>query len=193
MAMFESLEQETSGFVIPHYTDGKDVHPQFSKIVDGISCSAGNHRALAVFQDEDRGFARDARNLAKDELVGHQITKNCNGNAGKYFDDLQQPLVFVMFGQKWILSASSSALQLFRDGAQNRVYRIAWVDQFHLERGNEDRLQCSHVFFEIDGILFRSDKPARLMTLSQLQEIANVTLSISVVVRKNSFRGQSHS
>src|SRR5262249_52450705 len=59
-----------------------------------IRAAAGNHAALAMPKDEHRSFARDARDFAKDELVGDHIAEHCDRDAGQGLDDLDQALAF---------------------------------------------------------------------------------------------------
>src|SRR5690348_10989494 len=48
------------------------------KIIRGVGAPAGNHLRLAMLQDQDWCFARNARNVAVTKFVGDKIPKDNN-------------------------------------------------------------------------------------------------------------------
>jgi hypothetical protein len=80
--MSKGADQHPSRIVGAYHSDGQNVHPQISKIVNRIGTAARNDGALAMLQNQDWGFTRDARNLSEDELVSHQITQNGDRDFG---------------------------------------------------------------------------------------------------------------
>ena len=93
--MPEGAQQQLSRLIVAHDSNRQDVHSEVGKIVDGIRAAARNHRAITVLQDQHGRFARDPRNLAEDEFVGHQVREHGDRELGKRFDDLPQPVVFL--------------------------------------------------------------------------------------------------
>src|SRR5207248_11021951 len=47
-----------------------------------------------MFQDQDRGFARDPRNLSEHELIGDQVSEYGNRGLGKGFHDFSEAIGF---------------------------------------------------------------------------------------------------
>ncbi len=74
----EALQQQAAGFVVAHHAHRQDVDPQRGQVHDGVGAAAGHHGALAMLQDQHRGLARDAGDLAEDKLVGHQVGQHCD-------------------------------------------------------------------------------------------------------------------
>ena len=48
-----------------------------------------------MLEDKNRGFARNARDLTKDELVSHKITEHGDGRVWKSFNNFYEALGFV--------------------------------------------------------------------------------------------------
>ena len=84
----EPREQQFARLVVTDYADGEDFHSQRGQVHDGVAAAAGNYGALAVLQDEHRRFARDTRNLAEYEFVGHEVGQYGDGTFGKRPHDL---------------------------------------------------------------------------------------------------------
>src|SRR5205807_3521769 len=66
-----------------------------------ISCAASHHFRRVVFQDQHRRFARHARDLAVNELVGNQVADDEHAAAGEAVDEPEEPLFPLRFaGQR---------------------------------------------------------------------------------------------
>jgi len=68
-------DQRVSRGVIAHRRDGQDARTERREIIGGVGSAAGNNLSFAMFDDQDRRFARDARDFAILELIGHEITE----------------------------------------------------------------------------------------------------------------------
>ena len=60
---------------------GIGLAPERPQIVNRVSAAARNNLRFAMIQDQDRRFARDARNFAVDKYVSHQVAKDDNALA----------------------------------------------------------------------------------------------------------------
>ena len=62
-------------------------------VVGGVAGAAGHHLRRVVLQDEDRRLARDAGDLAVDELVGDEVADDEHAAAREAVDEREQPLL----------------------------------------------------------------------------------------------------
>ncbi len=98
LLLVQPLQQQAAGLVVADDADRKNVDAQRSQVHHRIAAAAGNHGALAMLQDQHRRLARDARNLAKDEFVGHQVGQHGDRDVGERLDDLLPALrIFQVF------------------------------------------------------------------------------------------------
>ena len=56
LLLVQSFQQQAASLVVPHHSDGKNIHAQGSQVHDCVAAAAGNHGALAVLQDQHWGF-----------------------------------------------------------------------------------------------------------------------------------------
>jgi len=69
-------------------------------VVGGVAGAAGNHGRCVIPEDEHRRLARNARDLAEDELVGDDVADDQHKAARKAVDDGKQTLLeFGLTGQ----------------------------------------------------------------------------------------------
>jgi len=90
----KARRQQLSRLVVTHDPDRQDVHSEVGKVADRIGAAAGDDLAIAVLQNQHGRFARDARYLAEDKLIGDQICEDGYRELGERFDDLPQAAVF---------------------------------------------------------------------------------------------------
>jgi hypothetical protein len=68
-------DQRFSRGVISHRRNGQNARTERREIIGGVGSTAGNNLSLAMFDDQDRRFARDTRDFAILELIGDEITE----------------------------------------------------------------------------------------------------------------------
>src|SRR5882757_10177783 len=90
----KSAQQKSARFVVTHNAYRQDGHTEVREITDCVGGPARNHLAVAVFQDQHWGFARDPRNFTEHKLVGNQVAQNGDSHFGKRLHDLAQAVVF---------------------------------------------------------------------------------------------------
>ena len=78
--LVEAFQQQRAGLVVADHADRKNVDAQRGEVHDGVGAASGNDRALAMLQDQHWGLARNAGDLAEDELVGDQVGQDGDGN-----------------------------------------------------------------------------------------------------------------
>ena len=88
------FQEHPSGLVVTHDPDWQDIHAQVRQVIRGIGPASGHDGALAMFQNQDWSFARHARNLPKNKLVGYQVSQQRHRDVGECFDDLFQAVGF---------------------------------------------------------------------------------------------------
>ena len=76
--------------VIANGGDGKNVRAERREVVGSIGSAAGNNLSLAMFEDQDRRFARDARDFAILKFIGDEIAEEHNGFRGELLDALAE-------------------------------------------------------------------------------------------------------
>ena len=109
-----SLASSSSpGSSSPTTPTGKHFHAQRSQVHDGVAAAAGNDGTFAMLQDEHRRLARDARNFAKNEFVGHQIGQHGDGDVWQMTERSSS--------SARILSVAWSWNQIRHSGAQSAV------------------------------------------------------------------------
>ena len=79
----EEIEEFAAAFVVADYADWQDARAQFREVVHGVGCAAGVTLALAMAEDQDGGFAGDARDFAGDEFVEDEVADYADGLAGE--------------------------------------------------------------------------------------------------------------
>src|SRR5205085_8581668 len=70
----EGVQQLAAGGVITYDPYRQHSHAEVGEIANGVATAARDDVALAVLEDEHWRLARNPRNLAKDELISHQIS-----------------------------------------------------------------------------------------------------------------------
>ena len=88
MLVAECLEQQAARLVVADHADGQHVDAQVREIADRIGAASGHDAAFAMFEDQDRSFARNPGDFAENKFVGHQIAEHGDRDFGKGFDDL---------------------------------------------------------------------------------------------------------
>src|ERR1700688_1919315 len=71
--------------------------------------------------------------------------------------------------------------------AQQGIYSVSCVVQFHLDRNHRQRSQRVKISAQIYRIFFGGDKAPALTSLPQLQQLANVLLRVRMMIAKESF------
>ena len=92
LVLAEDLDEGAAGFVVAHHADGQGGDAEGGEVHDGVGSAAGNQGALAMLEDEHRGFAGDAGDLAGDELVGDEVGHDEHAEVGERLDDAAQLL-----------------------------------------------------------------------------------------------------
>src|SRR5882762_1287757 len=77
------FNQQPSGFVVPYYSHWQYVDSQVGKIIDGIRPASGKDSAFAMLQDQDRGLARNARDLPEHKLIRNQVSEDGYSHLGE--------------------------------------------------------------------------------------------------------------
>ena len=99
MFLAKGLDEQSSGFVITDSANGKHVDAEVSEVADRVGSASGNEFALAMLENENGSFARDARNFAEDKFISDEISEDGDGDVGERFHQLAQAIVlFEMFG-----------------------------------------------------------------------------------------------
>src|SRR5215472_2037527 len=84
----EILEEGIAHRIIPDNGNRQHLCAKGCKIVGGVGPSSRNHLRLAMLQDQNRGFARDAGDVAVTKFVGHEITQENNRLSGEFLHTL---------------------------------------------------------------------------------------------------------
>jgi hypothetical protein len=84
----EALQKHAAGFVVSNDAYRQHIDSQICQVEDGIGAAAGNHRSLAMFQNEHGRLARDARDFAEDEFIRHQVPDHRDGYFGEVLNDV---------------------------------------------------------------------------------------------------------
>ena len=92
----EEFQQQTTWFVIAQHAHRQNVDAQVREVVDGIRAAAGHNRSFSMLENQNRRLARNARDFPENELIGYQISHDCDGCLGEGFDDPPQPLGLAM-------------------------------------------------------------------------------------------------
>jgi hypothetical protein len=71
-------DERVSRFVISHCSDRQYARAERREIVSRVGAASWNSLRFAMFEDEDGGFAGDARDFAVLEFVGDKIPKQDN-------------------------------------------------------------------------------------------------------------------
>ena len=77
----KTAEQQAPGLVVADDTDRKDIDPEISQVVHCIGAATGDDCTLAMSQNQDRGFAGDARNFAEDKFVSDHVSEYGHGDS----------------------------------------------------------------------------------------------------------------
>jgi hypothetical protein len=95
----KGFQQQPPGFVVADQADRQHIHAECGQVVDGIGAAAGNHGALAMFEDKHGSFPRHARDFAVDKFIGHEIAEHSDRRFGEGLDDPVKAVEFFrMFG-----------------------------------------------------------------------------------------------
>jgi hypothetical protein len=74
----EMSDQRVSRGVIADCRNGQDASTERGEIVCGVGAATRNNLSFAMFEDQDRCFARDTGDFAVLKLVGHEIAQKNN-------------------------------------------------------------------------------------------------------------------
>jgi hypothetical protein len=86
----EMSDQRISCRVIAHSGDGQDPRAEGGEIIGGVGAAARNNLSFSMFEDQDRRFARNARDFTILEFVGDEITKENDSFRGELLDALAE-------------------------------------------------------------------------------------------------------
>ena len=86
--LMEVLEKSVTSRIITNDCNRHHLCAKGSKIVRGVGPSSRNHLCLAMFQDQDRGFARHPGDVAVMKFVRNEITQENNRFPGEFFHPL---------------------------------------------------------------------------------------------------------
>ena len=87
--MTELPPQGLAGIIVSQNPQRNRLGLECVKIIDGIRCTPRNNGRFPIVEDEHGGFAGNARNLAVNKLVCHQIAIHGNRAVAKLLDDFQ--------------------------------------------------------------------------------------------------------
>ncbi len=85
-----TLARSVARGVIPHDGDRQDTRAKRGKIVGGICAAARNELRFAMFENQDRSFTRDTRNLSVLKLISNEIPEKNDGPGRKLLDTLSK-------------------------------------------------------------------------------------------------------
>jgi hypothetical protein len=83
-------DQRLTRGVIANRRDGQDSGAERREVVGGVGSATGNNLSLAMFEDQDRRLARDARDFAILEFIGNKITKENDRFRSELLDALAE-------------------------------------------------------------------------------------------------------
>jgi hypothetical protein len=83
-------DQRISRSVIAHGADRQDSRAERRKVVGSVGSAARHNLSFAMFEDQNRRFARDARNFAILEFIGDEITEEHDRFRAELFDALAE-------------------------------------------------------------------------------------------------------
>src|SRR5260370_25112995 len=83
-------DQRISRGVIANSADGQDSRAERREVVGGVGAAARHNLSFAMFEDQDRRLARDTRDFAILEFIGHEITEENDRFRGELLDALAE-------------------------------------------------------------------------------------------------------
>ena len=86
----EISDERIAGGIIADGAEGKDPGAEGRKIVGGVGASAWNEMRFPMAKDQDGGFARDTRNLAKLKLISDKIAEENDGFRRELLDIVRE-------------------------------------------------------------------------------------------------------
>src|SRR5712692_8034767 len=86
----ELSDKHVSSSVITDSGDGQNARAERREVIGSIGSSTRNNPSFAMFEDQDWGFARDARDFAVLEFIGHEIAKENDCFRAELFDALTE-------------------------------------------------------------------------------------------------------
>ena len=198
--MAECLKQHASRLIITDDSHRQNVDAQIREIVDCVRAAAGNDAAFAMLQDQDRSLARDPRDLAKNEFVGHQIAEDSDRHLWERFDDLPQATaqLFGLFGMlihrvsdlrsrlhslgettsstAGVTTVPTTGSDFLTPGVfgprscEHGIHSVSRVGEFHFHGNDCQRLRARQISAQIDRILFGGDESVRLRCAAAAQQ-----------------------
>jgi hypothetical protein len=81
-------DQRISRGIIANSADRQDSRAERREVVGSVGAAARHNLSFAMFEDQDRRFARDARDFAILEFIGDEITEENNRFRGELLDAL---------------------------------------------------------------------------------------------------------
>jgi hypothetical protein len=83
-------DQRLSRGVIANSRDGQDSGAERREVVGGVGSAARNNLSLAMFEDQNRRLARDARDFTVLEFIGNEITEENDRFRSELLDALAE-------------------------------------------------------------------------------------------------------
>jgi hypothetical protein len=83
-------DQRISRSVIANSADRQDSRAEGGEIIGCVGSAARQNLSFAMFEDQDRRLARDARDFAILEFIGDEITEENDRFGGELFDALAE-------------------------------------------------------------------------------------------------------
>ena len=78
--MAERFDERAPGLVVADHADWQHVDTQVREVADCVRGATWHYRALAMFQNQDRGFARDSGDFTENKFVSQKITEHGDGD-----------------------------------------------------------------------------------------------------------------
>src|SRR5260370_26666823 len=86
----EMGNQSVSRTIIAHRSDGQDSRAERREVVASVGAAARHNLSFAMFEDQDRRLARDTRDLAILEFIGHEMSDGNDRFRGELLDALAE-------------------------------------------------------------------------------------------------------
>ena len=72
------IEERATAGICSQHTDWNNAGTQVCKVVDGVCCATRIRFGTAMAQNQNRRFARNARDFARSEFVEHEVADDAN-------------------------------------------------------------------------------------------------------------------
>src|SRR5581483_683916 len=147
--MAECLDQKLAWLIGTDDAYGQHVYSQVGEVIDGIGSAARNNSSVAMFENEDRGFAGNAGDFSKNKFVCDQVTQHGDRQLGKRLDNLNETVVVAFVHPAAILSRATRRSSMIRSmvstalGASTRSIFTGTTDVGSRELSRLPRLTAS--------------------------------------------------